>query len=34
MEMKLLEEMVAKQLGMSRMNYEGIKRQRATAQLS
>ena len=34
MEMKLLEEMVAKQLGMSRMDYEGIKRQRATAQLS
>ena len=34
MEVKLLEEMVAKQLGMSRMDYEGIKRQRATAQLS
>ena len=33
-EMKLLEEMVAKQLGMSRMDYEGIKRQRATSQLS
>ena len=32
-EMKLLEEMVAKQLGMSRMDYEGIKRQRSTAQL-
>ena len=33
-EMKKLEEMVAKQLGMTRMDYEGIKRQRATAQLS
>ena len=33
-EMKKLEEIVAKQLGMTRMDYEGIKRQRATAQLS
>ena len=32
-EMKLLEETVANQLGMSRMDYEGIKRQRATAML-
>ena len=33
MEMKMLEEMVAKQLGMTRMNYEGIKRQRAAAMI-
>ena len=32
-ELKMLEEMAAKQLGMTRMDYEGIKRQRATAQM-
>ena len=33
-EMKLTEERLAEQLGMSRMNYEGIKRQRSVGQLS
>ena len=32
-DIKLLEEMVSNQLGMTRMDYEGIKRQRATATL-
>ena len=33
-EIKLTEEQLAVQLGMSRMNYEGIKRQRSVGQLS
>ena len=32
-EMKLLEETIANQLGMTRMDYEGIKRQRAVSML-